>query len=233
MAIRVFETDPDAKPKARPAYSNDNVGTFAAGKKDAKGNPVALPSWRILTGEPQTADALAQLFGGIVTDTESAADHHIAVDTDAETVLIVVDSPSALRADMKLWNRSKLVHHCDGIEFLSPDDKRGDRCGCPDTMAERKAAAKDFMGPSPSIELTFRLADDYELGKFGFKTGSWTLVDVLHIVENDLEAVGGPALCELTLELVEYVTKKGREVSYRKPVIRVLKSYNDAIADER
>lgn len=233
MAIRVFETDPDARPKERPAYSSDHIGTFAAGKKDADGNPMALGSWRILTGEPQVADALAQLFGGTVEDTESSADHHIAVDTDAVTVLVVVDGTSALRSDMKLWNRNKLVHHCDGIYFESPEEKRGNRCGCPETMAERKQAAKDYVGPSPSIELEFRLADDFELGKFRFKTGSWTLVDVLHNVENALDAIDGPALCELTLELVEYTTKKGRAVSYHKPVINVLKSYNDAIADGR
>jgi hypothetical protein len=232
MAIRVFETDPDAKPKERVSYGGQ-IGTFAAGRKDAKGNPVALPSWRILTGSQDVADSVAQLFGGAPFDTESANDHHIAVDTDAETVLIVVDKPSDLRADMKLWNRSALIHHCDGIEFLSPDDQRGDPCGCPETMEERKAAAKKFTGPSPSIELTFRLADDYELGEFRFKTGSWTLVDVLHHVENALDAIDGPALCELTLELVEYTTSKGRDVSYRKPVINVLKSYNDAIADAR
>jgi len=232
MAIRVFETDPDAKPKERVSYG-DQIGTFAAGKKDAKGNPVALPTWRILTGSQNVADSVAQLFGGAPFDTESENDHHIAVDTEAETVLIVVDKPSDLRADMKLWNRNVLQHHCDGIEFLSPDDQRGEPCGCPETMEERKAKAKKFLGPSPSIELVFRLADDYDLGEFRFKTGSWTLVDILHKVENALDAVDGPALCELTLELVEYTTSKGRDVSYRKPVIKVLKSYNDAIADPR
>lgn len=232
MAIRVFETDPDAKPRERVSYGGQ-VGTFAAGMTDEKGNPVALANWRILTGDPAVADAVAELFGGTPVDTESSRDHHIAVDTSADKVLIIVNKPGDLRSDMKLWNRSALIHHCDGIEFLSPDDQRGEPCGCPETMDERKALAKRFMGPSPSIELTFRLADDPELGEFRFKTGSWTLVDVLHTVENALNAVDGPALCELSLELVEYTTKKGRDVSYRKPVITVLKSYNDAVADPR
>jgi hypothetical protein len=35
------------------------------------------------------------------------------------------------------------------------------------------------------------------------------------------------------LELVEFESEKYGPVSYRKPVIKVLGSYNDAIADER
>lgn len=232
MAIRVFETDPDAKPKERVSYGG-HIGTFASGAKDEKGNPISLPKWRVLTGSQDVADSVAQLFGGTPFDTESANDHHIAVDTDTDAVLVVVDKPGDLRSDMKLWNRNVLIHHCDGIEFLSPDDQRGEPCGCPETLDERKALAKRFMGPSPSIELTFRLADDYELGEFRFKTGAWTMLDTLHKVENALDAIDGPALCSLEMELVEYTTKKGRDVSYRKPVIRVIKSYNDAIADPR
>jgi hypothetical protein len=132
---------------------------------------------------------------------------------------------------MKLWNRSKLVHHCDGVEFLSPDEKAGRPCGCPALFAQRKQAAKDYVGPSPSINITFRLADDPDLGSFRFQSGSWTLAEVLHEYENDLERVGGEAVATLRLELVEYTTKKGRFVSYLKPVLDNIRSYNDAIAE--
>ncbi|MDJ0461996.1 hypothetical protein [Streptomyces sp. H27-C3] len=236
MKLTIFDTDPNAKPKPRQTFSDDTVGRFASGRQ-VDGQPESLSEWRISTGDPVVAKAVAQLFGGEPIETDSANENFIDVFTERETVLIVLDGPESVYADMKLWNRNKLVHHCDGSEFLSPDEKKGQPCHCPELFAERKQAAKDFMGPAPSITVTFRLAEDLELGKFKFQSGSWTMAAVLHEYENDLEAVDCPALAELTLELVEYTIKKGknkgRAVSYYKPVIHVLKSFNDAIADER
>ncbi|WBP87025.1 recombination directionality factor [Kitasatospora cathayae] len=230
MALRIFDTDPEAKPK--PRFTDDTVGRFHSGKA-VDNVPVALSEWRVSTGDPEVADAIAQLFGGSPVELETTSENYISVETDQPKVLVVLDGPKAIHADMKLWNRSKLVHHCDGVEFLSPEEKRGSRCGCPELFAERKQAAKDYMGPSPSISITFRLADDYELGKFRFQSGSWSLAEVLHEYEAALARIDGEALAELTLELVEYTTKKGRAVSYYKPVLKVLKSYADAIADPR
>jgi hypothetical protein len=56
---------------------------------------------------------------------------------------------------------------------------------------------------------------------------------VLHEIEDELERIGGEALCTLSLELVQFTTSAGKNVEYRKPVIKVLKSWNDAIAEER
>lgn len=230
MALRIFETDPDAAPK--PRYTDDSVGQFHSGMM-VDGKPLSLAEWRFSTGDRAIADAVSQLFGGVAEETDSANENFIQVLTERETIPVVLSGPSAIHSDMKLWNRSKLIHHCDGVDFLSPDDKAGKPCGCPSLFAERKQAAKDYMGPSPAITVRFRLADDYDLGEFKFKTGSWTMAEVLHEYDNALSRVDGEALCELTLELVEYVTKAGRNVSYRKPVIKVLKSYSDAIADPR
>ncbi|MEU9388684.1 hypothetical protein AB0D86_01625 [Streptomyces sp. NPDC048324] len=234
--LTIFETDPNAKPKPKPSFTDDTVGRFHSGRQ-VDGQPEALSEWRISTGDPVVAKAVAQLFGGEPIETESTGENFIDVFTDRETVLIVLDGPKSIHADMKLWNRNKLVHHCDGSVFLSPDERKGQPCHCPELFAERKAAAKDFMGPAPSITVTFRLADDPELGRFKFQSSSWVMASVLHEYENDLSAVDGPALAELTLELVEFTIKKGKNkglnVSYYKPVIKVLKSFNEAIADER
>ncbi|MFF4424178.1 hypothetical protein ACFY04_25915 [Streptomyces sp. NPDC001549] len=234
--MTIFDTDPNAKPKERVSFSDDTVGKFHSGRQ-VDGVPEALSEWRISTGDPVVAQSVAQLFGGEPIETDSAAENFIDVFTDKSSIPVVLDGADAIYADMKLWNRNKLVHHCDGSEFLSPEEKAGKSCGCPELFAERKQAAKDFIGPAPSISITFRLADDTELGKFKFQSGSWMLASVLHEYENALNAVGGPALADLSLELVEYTVKKGpnkgRNVSYVKPVIDVLKAYNDAIADER
>lgn len=234
--LTIFDTDPNAKPKPKQTFSDDTVGRFHSGRQ-VDGQPEALSEWRISTGDPVVAQSVAQLFGGEPIETDSPNENHIDVFTDRETVLIILDGPKAIHADMKLWNRNKLVHHCDGSTFLSPEEKAGQPCRCPELFAERKQAAKDFMGPSPSITVTFVLADDPELGRFKFQTGSWSMASVLHEYTNDLENVHGPALAELSLELVEFTIKKGKNkglnVSYYKPVINVLKAYNDAIADER
>jgi len=227
MALRIFETDPDARPKA--TFSDDTVGRFHGGKQE-NGVPVALAEWRVTTGDPDVAAAISQLMGGTPDETDSTSENFIEVLTGTSKVQVVLSGADAIKSDLKLWNGSNLIHHCDGVEFLSPDEDRGKPCRCPELMEDRKAAAKSKRGPSPSISVTFRLAEDYELGLFRLQTGSWKLAEVLHEVENGLDRIDGEALCSLELELVEYTTKKGRDVSYRKPVIRVLKSWSDAIA---
>ncbi|MFE3591961.1 hypothetical protein ACFXOY_31160 [Streptomyces niveus] len=236
MALTIFDTDPDAKPKPRQDFSDDTVGRFHSGRQ-IDGQPESLNEWRITTGDPVVASSVAQLFGGEPIETDSTSENFIDVFTDKDSILVILDGPKAIYADMKLWNNKKLVHHCDGTVYLSPDERKGQPCYCPELFAERKQAARDYVGPSPSIAITFRLADDPELGEFKFQSGSWTLASVLHEYENDLAAVKGPALAELSLELVEYIAKKGKmkgkTVSYVKPLIRVLKAYDEAIADER
>ncbi|MDX2390199.1 hypothetical protein NJL88_08990 [Streptomyces sp. DK15] len=235
MALKIWDTDPNNKPKPRQTFSDDTVGRFHSGRA-VDGQPEALSEWRISTGDPEVAKAVAQLYGGEpIENEESTSENYIDVFTEQESILVVLDGPSAIYSDLKLWNRNKLVHHCDGVSYLSPDERKGSACGCPEIFAERKQAAKDYMGPSPSITVTFRLADDYDLGKFKFQSGSWGMAEVLHEYDNALSRVKGEALCELTLELVEFTIKKGKNkglaVSYYKPVIKVLKSYNAAIAD--
>ncbi|MEV0445462.1 hypothetical protein AB0I84_08115 [Streptomyces spectabilis] len=228
MALRIFETDPSALPKQ--TFSDDTVGRFHGGRLE-NGIPVALGEWRVTTGDPEVAAAVAQLMGGQPEETDSTSENFIEVLTSQNKVKIVLSGADAVTSDMKLWNGNTLIHHCDGVEFLSPDEDRGKACGCPALMEDRKAAAKSKRGPVPSIAVTFRLAEDYDLGLFKFQTGSWKLAEMLHEIGNALDRIGGEALAELSLELVEYTTKKGRDVSYRKPVIRVLKSWNDAVAE--
>ncbi|MEW2034913.1 hypothetical protein AB0901_30980 [Streptomyces roseifaciens] len=226
--MRIFETDPAAKP--RQTFSDDTVGRFHGGKAE-NGLPVALSEWRVTTGDPEVAAAVAQLLGGQPEETDSTAENYIEILTAVSKVKVVLSGVDAISSDLKLWNGPNLIHHCDGVEFLSPEEDKGKSCGCPALMDDRKAAAKSKRGPSPSISVTFRLAEDYDLGLFRLQTGSWKLAEVLHEVENALDRIGAEALCSLELELVEYTTKKGRDVSYRKPVIKVLKAWSDAIAE--
>jgi hypothetical protein len=244
MALDIWVTDPDNKPKPRETYADDTVGRLHSGymeydEKTKKSRPVALSQWRFSTGERTVADAVAEVFGGTpVVNDESTSEHFIDVYTDATKIPVIIE-PDGIESDMKQWISGKLVHHCTGTTFLSHRDESmiGQPCGCPRLFAERKQVAKDYMGPNPSITVTFSLAHDPELGKFRYQTSSWTLAKVLHESEDALERLGagGPVVGELELEYVEFVLTKGKDrgqtVSFTKPVIHIRKSYNDAIAE--
>jgi len=246
MAIKLWLTDPDNKPKPQTERRSfgDTIGTFSIGKSvlneaTQRNEPVALDTFRLMTGDKQVAEAVAQLLGGSADETDSPSEEFVEVITTSAKFEVIVDGPGGLRSDMKQWVRGKLVHHCDGelfLSHLSNEKLVGTRCTCPELFAERKQMAKDEMGPKPAIELTFRIAADPELGKFKLKTGAWTLAAVLHEAEEALEAIGGEALVVVGLELVEFVIskgpKKGTQVSYYKPTIDVVKAMSDAIADE-
>jgi hypothetical protein len=234
MALRIFETDPDAKPK-RISFDDGTVGKIHSGKMVGKA-PVSLDHWEFSTGDADVSNALAELFHAPVIDTGSDAENFLRIeDTGTDTVEIILAGPSAVQADMKQWINGKLFHHCDGVVYLSapPDNsaEAGDVCGCPRLFKDRKDAAKSMRGPSPSIKILFRLAADPDLGLFAFATSSWTLAEVLYQYEDALESIAGPAVADLKLELVEYTTKQGRNVSYRKPVLERIRAYDDANAE--
>lgn len=199
------------------------VGRFHSGRM-AGGLPQALDTWRVTTGDAEVAARVAGLLGGLPQPNEGGGELAHEVLTKAETVRVLLDGPGAVASHMVLRGSKGIIHQCDGLEFLSPKEKKGRPCGCPPLLADRKLAAREGRGPSPSISVTFRIAAEPELGEFRFMSGSWQLAVQLSDLADALERVDGPAVCDLTLELVVYTTKAGRGVCYRKPVVTVLGS---------
>ncbi|MBB6400530.1 hypothetical protein BKA00_007444 [Actinomadura coerulea] len=226
--LRIFETDPDAKPK--PREGSDIVGRFRSGMMDGR-TPVSLSEWRVTTGDPDVAAYVAEKFGGSPEEWETESEENLQVLTSASKVRVIIDGPDAISSDMRLYGMNgQIIHHCDGVEYLSPEEDAGEPCGCPKLFAERKALAKSGRGPKPATRIVFTLADAPHLGKFAMGSGSWDLVRVLHEYENKIEDVrddhdGASALCTLALENVEFVPKggpmKGKTVSYMKPTLTV------------
>lgn len=237
MALRIFDTDPEAKPRERVSFDDGTIGKVHSGKMDGK-TPVALDHWEFSTGDADTATALGEYFRAEVIDTRSESENFLRIeDTRTASLDVLLAGPQALTSDMKLWVNGKLLHHCDGERFLSVDNEPGatigDACGCPRLFNDRKEAAKVFRGPKPSIKLVFALAGAPELGLFSFSTGSWTMAEELWKYEEalgDLEGQGQIA-AKLKLEHIEYTTKKGRDVSYFKPVLDRIRSLDDANAE--
>lgn len=224
MALRIFETDPDAAPRPRNPFMDDVVGKFKGGKLVGR-RPIALSEWRVVSDDEDVADTIAALFGGdvIVSPDEEARDR-FEVETTAQYVDVIIEDAAALRSRMALYGNNGPIHVCDGAYFVAGhpvEDKVGEACGCPRSLADRKAESKSGTGPKPDISLKFRLSANPDLGYFLFNSGSWSLVNDLADIERALVSVDGPALAALSLELVEYTTKKGRDVSYTRPVIDV------------
>jgi hypothetical protein len=201
--------------------SDNSAFQFRSGRM-ANNRPQSLADWRVTTGDPDVAKAVAQLMGGTPQEWETSKDDFLEVLTTTDSVQVVIDGPKAIKALAILWGQSGPIHECNGVEFLSPDKDKGKPCGCPALLADRKAAARSGRGPQPNTTVSFRLAEDYHLGVGKFTSTSWDFVGALPEVQDALDAVGGEALCTLSLELLQFTTSTGQNVQYRKPVVKVL-----------
>ncbi|MFF9525392.1 hypothetical protein ACF1DV_25935 [Streptomyces achromogenes] len=246
----IWVADPDAAPKERPSFADDVVGRFRSGRLVKTGRteiPESLNEWRVTTGDPVVAAKIAELLGGEPEEWETDKEDNLQVLTDAKTVQIIIE-PDGVDASFKQFIHGVgLTHHCDGFTILStPEEMQGQPCKCPSLIAERKMSAQRG-GPKPSVDVTFRLADAPELGKFRFNSGSWKLVEALGPLFADLDrygntadgesgAEGVPVRASLTIENVTYVPKKGpragQTVSYNKPVIKVFGAYSGEAAED-
>lgn len=210
-APTVGTDDQRAAPDAPPA------GRFHMGRR-IDNRPESLPHWRVTSPNMETATAVAQLLGGSAIPNDKA----VEVLTTAPVVRIVLDGVRSVTTEMRLWGPKGLVHHCDGTLFLSPTDARGNPCGCPSSSEERAKLAKMLKAPQPETTVNFRLAEYYDLGRFGFSSPSRLLADEAPEIRAQLAAITGEALCELALELVTVTVAGGAEVSFRRPTLKVI-----------
>ncbi|MFI8522318.1 hypothetical protein ACIGEZ_31555 [Streptomyces sp. NPDC085481] len=201
------------------------AGRFHQGRL-SDGRPQTLDAWRVTTDDADVAARVAGFLGGEPRPNEGTGGAGLAYEvlTSRESVRVLLDGPDAVAAHMVLRGSKGIIHECDGVEFLSPEKKKGQPCGCPPLLEDRKLAARNGRGPMPSIDITFRIAAAPALGTFHFMTGSWQMTAQLSELTDALERVGGPAVCDLAMELVVYTTKTGKGVCYRKPVVTVLGS---------
>ncbi|MFI9296632.1 recombination directionality factor [Streptomyces gardneri] len=74
---------------------------------------------------------------------------------------------------------------------------------------------------SPRVRIGFRLADLPELGVFDLASTSWELAAELPALAVALDAANGPVVGVLRYGLVEFTTRSGIAVSYRRPVVEI------------
>ncbi|GAA4852326.1 recombination directionality factor [Saccharopolyspora rosea] len=235
MSLRIWETDPDAKPRPRSRFVDDVVGYIHGGMM-TKTKPLALSQWRFTTDDREVGERIAQLFGGTPEEWDTDKPNNVQVLSESSRVGLVLDGPEALRSRMVLWGRKGIIHACDGVYFVDGED-RGQPCGCPREYDVRKAQAEKGTGPQPEITLKARLAADEELGFFLYRTSSWTLTKELHEIENAIaeaaEAAEGGCRIRLTLALehVEFTTKTGQRVEYYRPALTDITAETSALDD--
>ncbi|MDI3405409.1 recombination directionality factor [Streptomyces cavernicola] len=198
----------------------DPVGRFHVAWQQG-GRPIAVSAWRITTQDHAIADALGGFYGGVPQLLDTGDAHVVEVLTRCDRVPVLLDDGGAVSLRMVMRGAGETFHVCDGTRFLEPAGARGSLCGCPVSLADRKAAAQAGRGPTPEVRIGFRLADLPELGVFSLVSSSWELAAEVPALAAALGAAAVPALGVLRYELVEFSTRSGIAVSYRRPVVEI------------
>ena len=201
----------------KPEANEELVGSFHVGRQRG-GQPLASSSWRVVTKCHAVAAAIVDRFAGaqVVEGALEGDDEEIL--TGRESIPILVQGMEAVLFRMVSQGAGEAFHVCAGAEYLEPASRRGRPSGCPRTLRERKTAAASGRGPRPEVQLRFRLAELPDLGMFGLRTGSWDVVEELPGLERALCAAKGPVECDLRYAFVEFTTRSGTDVSYRRPI---------------
>ncbi|MFB7090813.1 hypothetical protein [Streptomyces sp. NPDC056296] len=194
------------------------------------GKMLTRPVWRLLTVSPHVAESIASVLGTEPRRRLANGLGRFEVVAEKANLRVVIENPGRLTTQMKLWDSRGLAHHCDGRAFLSPEADAGHPCGCPPTMAERRARARAGWGPQPITTLLFRLAECPDIGSFRFRSSSWRFAEAVERIRTQLAAVGDAALCELAIQSVEFTTQNGRRVCYHKPAVNVLDPWASSAA---
>jgi len=194
---------------------DDVVGRFRSGAQ-IQNRPVALSEWRVTTGDPVVAKAIAELLGGEPKKWETKTEESLEVLTTTNTIEVHLED---VRSEMVLWGRgSTPIRVCDGHTMKGDGNKP---CECPADLKDRKDGAKNGSACQPNVRAVFRLVDSPDLGLWRFSSSSWNLASQVNALEGELADAGGAALATLSLELVEFTTKAGRDVKYTKPVVKI------------
>lgn len=187
----------------------------------ALGEASGEPCWHIATSSWTSANAISAAIGGTARPYGRAPGLEVQVVTEGGSLCILLEGPESVSFRMARHGGRGAAHTCDGQRFLEPASLAGTACGCPPTLTARRAAALRGLGPKPDIELVFRLHAAPELGLFRLTTSSWDFAgDSLRALEV-LREIPSPVLCRLGIEVVEFSSPDGVEVSYRRPTLVV------------
>ena len=163
--------------------------------------PHVLVTWRVTSDYPHVVERVAELLGAHTSIPD--ADTYSGVVTNAATVEVVLDDPSAIDVRWYLNNERA----CD----------EQDECRCPPSLPERKLAARAGRGCEPRMRICFRLHQDVDLGIFVLVSGSWSLIEDGARARQALRSQTGPVVAHLGLERHVFALHSGGRIAYTRP----------------
>lgn len=219
VGINIFQVEGEEETQR----SSELVGRFRSGYQ-ADNRPVALKEFRVTTGDPEVASAIAELLGADEEPSkwDTKTDENIQVFTTTKSVDIIVDGEGAIRATLVLWGQGGKIVETDGTHVYDDDGNLTDEeCSftAGKTRDELKRLHRAKKGPGPSLQAYFTLADGPELGKFKFFSGSWSSLDNFAEESDRLAELEGPQRYTLELKPVEF-EKDGEKIQFTKPVLK-------------
>jgi hypothetical protein len=160
------------------------------------------------------AHRLVELFGGDIGGERDA----MTVDTLRDSLPILVDGAEGVSGRMAMGGseRSPSRSVGDGAAQISHLRRS---YGFPGLLLEEKAAARSGRGPVPVTVVTFRLADDPELGTFSMRSAAWGLAAAVPTVRQACVEGVRPMSCTLWLRPVDFTTPTGYPVHYLEPAV--------------
>lgn len=197
------------------SFADDVVGRFRSGYQIG-GRPKSLTEWRVTTGDPAVASAVAELLeGDDPQEWEAKGEDNLEVFTHADAVNIILPSADSIEARMLIWARGqKRIVTCSGDIF----ETEGAPYECNDGgFRNRREHEEQGHACEPNLSLTFRLADNPDLGLFKYQTGAWSLASVIGRHIGAASKIDGPIKAHLALEQVEM--KDGK--TFTKPVLTI------------
>lgn len=217
-----------------PTEQSDVVGRFRAGYQ-IDGEPASLSAFRVTTGDPKLAVAIAKALKvdkdktgedatkDGVQEWDASGEDYLEVFTLADSVNIILEGAGSYRSQLVRRTRDgDFMYATDGeiITAVGEDYEDEFEVGNPDPQAgqdltTRVAKAKKGLGSSPDIRIKFTLADHPEWGTFEYRTGGWSLVR--NSPEGKLSRLGEGAI----KAVLRLVTVEGKKFTYTKPEVLV------------
>jgi hypothetical protein len=228
MAINIFSV---ANDKSNEGTSDDVVGRFRSGFQSPSGRPVGLSEFRLTSGSREVAETIRNQFGGDeVTTWETKTGETFQVFTTTGAVDVIIE-PNSVKATLNLWsNKGSKIVETDGAYLYDLETgKLTDTpwSGANRPLSEIKEDARNGIGPSPSLQVYFRLKDLPEIGKIKYFSSSWTAIQSFNAAEDALKVAGQPLLATLRLDPVEF-ERQGETISFVRPQIDIIGDAADA-----
>ena len=207
------------------------------------GLPVGLDAFRFTTGDPLVAQDLADAYGGTPKEWETKSEEVWEVYSEAGSLDLIFET--ILSGFKQFGRNNQIVRECNG---------GSDDCFCIQqgwSKKEWKQAAKQGTACEPEVKLTFRLADNPDIGLGRFRSGADSLFagdphwlegkmedgrvwqPPISTIEGQLADHGGRATGTLEIVKVSYKVNKGTPAektnTYSKPFVTITGPVHEAV----